>query len=131
VRFIWVKGHSKNIHNKAVDKFAKYSAKQAFNRELSHVNVRRKKTDKSVIRGSVKMLGQRVTIRIITSEYLNIQKTNKYKYEVMSNQSKYFGNVDYVFTNELLKVGHTYIVSLIQHDKKSLISRVIREILSP
>ena len=38
--------------------------------------------------------GQRLTIRIITVEYLRVQHCWKYKYEVISEGSPYFENVD-------------------------------------
>ena len=80
VEIEWVKGHSKNKHNKAVDKLARASAKAPFNKPLTHVSVRKKKTDKSLEIGSVVMNGQRITIRVITSEKLKVQRLWKYKY---------------------------------------------------
>src|SRR5437899_606661 len=73
VNFHWVKGHAKDKHNKAVDKLAKQSAKNPLNPALSIVEVRRKKTNKSVQIGSVEMRRQRLKVRIITSEYLRVQ----------------------------------------------------------
>jgi ribonuclease HI len=61
VDFVWVKGHAKDQHNRAVDKFAKESAKRVigplFNPPLGVVHVRRKLTRNVVQRGSVAMLG--------------------------------------------------------------------------
>ena len=42
----WIKGHAKNEHNKAVDKLAKNSAKNATKRLPGFVDVRRKFTKK-------------------------------------------------------------------------------------
>jgi hypothetical protein len=123
-----VKGHSKDQHNKAADKLAKKSAKNPLNKPLSIVNVRRKKTAKSVEIGSVEMRRQRLVIRIITSEYLNTQRTNRYKYEVLSKGSKYFGNVDIIFSKETLKAGHHYEVSVNKNTCNPIIMRVLREI---
>lgn len=97
VDFYWVKGHSKDKHNIAVDKLAKKSAKDSLNKPLTVVDVRRKTTPKSVELGSVKMRGQRILVRIITSEYLRTQRIHKYKYEVISKGSRYFANVDIIF----------------------------------
>ena len=77
VEICWVKGHSKDIHNKAVDKLAKISAKSATNPPLSVLEVRRKHTTGSLDIGSVEMRAQRLAIRIITSEYLKVQKVVK------------------------------------------------------
>ena len=84
VEFIWIKGHSKSLHNRAVDKMARASARRALNPPLSVVAVRRKQTKKVVDIGSVEMKRQRLVIRIITSEWLKVQKISKYKYEVLS-----------------------------------------------
>ena len=128
VEIKWVKGHSKDKHNKAVDKLAKKSAKNPLNKPLTIVDVRRKKSPKSVEIGCVEMRGQRISVRIITSEYLKTQKIHKYKYEVLSKGSKYFENVDIVFSKELLKVGHSYIVSFNKNTYNPMIRKVIREI---
>jgi ribonuclease HI len=128
VDFYWVKGHSKDKHNKAVDKLAKKSAKSPLNKPLTIVNVRRKKTRKSVEIGSVEMRRQRLAVRIITSEYLSAQRTTKYKYEVLSKGSRYFGNVDIIFSNESLKAGHQYEVSVNKNTANPMIMKVLREI---
>jgi ribonuclease HI len=116
VDFVWVKGHAKDQHNKAVDKLARESAKSVigplFNPPLSVVHVRRKLTKSSVQRGSVPMLGQRLQVRIITSEFLRTQKVYKYKYEVISDASPYRGLVDVAFSAILLGAGHHYELDL-------------------
>ncbi len=50
---------------------AKASAKSTLEPALSMVSVRKKWTDKSGSRGSVQMLGQRLSIRIVTCEWLH------------------------------------------------------------
>ena len=77
VDFQWVKGHSRDVHNRAVDKMAKESAKSVSHAPLSVVAVRRKQTAKSVELGSVEMRKQRLMIRVITSEWLKVQKTSR------------------------------------------------------
>ena len=131
-----VKGHSKSKYNKAADKLARQSALGAFKAPLTHVNVRRKKTDRSVEVGSVQMNGQRITIRIITSEYLPLQRLWKYKYEVISKRSKYRGNVDFIFSKQLsrdrisqiLRDAHTYYVRVNSDTRNPRIEKVFREI---
>jgi len=124
----WVRGHSKSKHNKAADRLARASAMIPFNRPLTHVNVRRKKTDRPVDVGSVGMEGQRVTIRIITSEYLRVQRLWKYKYEVISKRSRYRANVDIIFSKDLLSPGHTYYVRVNSDTNNPRIEKVFREI---
>jgi ribonuclease HI len=58
VDFEWVKGHSKDKHNKAVDKLAKRSAKGLLQPPLKVGTVRRKQTAQTIHVGSVPMRGQ-------------------------------------------------------------------------
>jgi ribonuclease HI len=128
VEFKWVKGHAKNTHNKAADKLARQSARVAFGKPLSLVHVRRKLSPRSVELGSVRMEGQRLTIRIITTEHLAVQRTWKCKYEVVSKSSKYKGCVDIVFSKELLAAGHTYYVQVNTDTRNPRVTKIFREI---
>lgn len=128
VHFHWVKGHAKNIHNKAVDKAAKRSAKNPFNKPISVVSVRRKTTNKSVELGSVRMTGQTLTIRIITDQFLKIQRVYKYKYEVISVGSEFFGLVDIAFSDHLLRAGHHYEVVFNDESENPRILEVMQEL---
>jgi ribonuclease HI len=114
VNIDWGKGHTAdNPHNKIADELAKESAKRPVRAPLIPVSVRRKKSAKATDHGSVEMLGQRLTIRIVTAEYLATQKLNKYRYEVMSPKSRFYGNVDIAHSeNALMRPGHTYRVTM-------------------
>ena len=124
----WVGGRTKNIHNKAVDKLAKQSAKNATAKQISIVSVRRKKSHKSVELGSVKMQGQKISIRIISSQHLNVQGVWKYKYEVVSKKSRYYGNVDIIYCKEFLSSGHVYQVCFNKNNDNPWVSKVFGEI---
>ena len=89
---------------------------------------RRKKTEESVDTYSIEMKGQRLIIRIISAEYLMPQKENKYKYEVLSEKSEYYGKVDMVYSYEFLKAGHMYKVAFNKNNKNPRIVKVIKEI---
>lgn len=128
VEFRWVRGHAKDEHNKAADKLAKLSARNPLNKPLSLVHVRRKITSKSVDRGSVKMLGQRMSIHVITTKYLEVHKLWKCKYEVISKTSPFRGNVDIIFSEPLLKAGHSYFVQVNRNSANPSIVKVFREI---
>lgn len=128
VDFEWVKGHSKDEHNRAVDRMAKQSAIMATQAPLSLVHVRRKLTDESVNLGSVQMRGQRVSIRIISTEYLKLQKVWKCKYEVISKGSVDYLNVDIIISDELLKAGHSYYVQLNDDTSNPRVRKVFWEI---
>ena len=129
----WVKAHKQSQHNKAADKLAKRSANVQTGRRASIVKVRRKKTSESVQLGSVGMRGQRLTIRIITDEWLPVQKLNKLKYEVISKGSEHRGRVDIIYAPAeiQLSAGHTYHVRLNEDQKASRVVKVFREVLTP
>jgi ribonuclease HI len=131
VEIRWVKGHRKSAHNKRADKLAKASANERGGRRLSVVKVRRKKTDRSVEPGSVGMHGQRMTIRIITDEFLRTQRINKYKYEVMSARSEFRGCVDLIYSEPgiQLSAGHTYYVQVNAEPQRPRIVKMFREIV--
>lgn len=128
--FCWVEGHSKEKHNKAADKLAKESAKKAINPPLSVVKVRRKLSSKSVEPGCVPMLGQTLSIRVITEYNLKTQRLFKYKYEVVSEDSPYFGNIDIVFAERsiILRATHCYSVKFNDNPNNPRIIEVIEEL---
>jgi ribonuclease HI len=114
VEIKWGKGHSaNNPHNKAADKLAKQSAKRPLRPSPVAVAVRRKQTRELLDTGSVQMLGQRLTIRIITAEYLRVPTGHRYRSEVRSRTSPYRGKVDIAYsTNGMMRAGHTYYVTM-------------------
>lgn len=128
IDFRWVKGHSKNEHNRAADRLARASARNALNSPLSVVHVRRKRSPHSVQLGSVKMEGQRLTIRVITTEYLRVQRLWKCKYEVLSRTSPYKGEVDVIFSETLLSAGHIYYVRVNDNIANPVVNKVFREV---
>lgn len=131
VEIKWIKGHAKNKHNKAVDKLAKKSAKSAThtpNQQISVSDVRRKKSHKSVEQGSVKMKGQKISIRIITCKHLAVQRVWRHQYEVISEKSKYYKNVDFIFHKRVLRPGHSYEVSFNKDNAYPMICKVYRDI---
>ncbi len=128
VEFKWVKGHAKNKHNQAVDKLAKKSAKGVLNRPLKLTTVRRKITEQSVERGSVRMLGQELSVRIITDSYLRVQRIYEYKYEVLSQVSAFCGKVDWICSEHLLRAGHQYNVKVNNDTKNPRILEVLGEV---
>lgn len=125
----WVKGHKANVYNKAADKAAKRSAKSPLNKPLSTVSVRRKTANRKTEIGSVKMHGQHLVVRIITSEYLGPpHRLWKHKYEVLSTDSKYCGYVDEIFSVISLRDGHKYEVCLNDNTLNPRILELVREV---
>lgn len=124
----WVKGHKSNPYNKAADKAAKRSATNPLNRPLSTVSVRRKTTSKKTEIGSVKMEGQQLVIQVLTVEYMGSpHRLWKYKYEVLSKDSKYHGNVDEVFSEIALR-RRQYEVRMNDNTKNPRIVELICEL---
>ena len=128
IEFKWVKGHAKDQHNKAVDKLAKRSAKQATNKPLAIEKIRRKLSEKSVEVGSVSMSDQKISIRIISDKYLKSQKCYRYKYEVISKNSPFKNDVDIIYSDILLNAGHSYFVRLNNDQKNPQILKLYKEI---
>lgn len=122
----WVKG-KKSPRTKAVDKAAKRSAKSPVQRTANVVTVRRKLTDKPVERGSVRMEGQRLTIRIFTAEYQATQKLHKYGYEVMSEKSAYRGCADIIYSDIVLRPNHAFYVRVNSDTSKPRIVKCFRQ----
>jgi len=108
VEFRWVKGHLKNTHNKLADKLAKESANGVLSKSLHVTAVRRRKTDRPVQIGSVKMEGQTMSVRIVTGKRMRSHRLWKHMYEVLSEDSPYRGACDYFFSAQLLHAGHHY-----------------------
>ena len=124
----WVKGHSKSLHNRAVDKMARRSANVAVGRPLSAVHVRKKLSPGEVEVGSVIMRGQTMLIHIVTTEYLPVQGVWKAKYEVVSKGSPDYQCIDIVFSSHLLAAGHTYLVRVNDETKNPTVVEVLREL---
>jgi len=124
----WIKGHSKNVHNRRADKLARLSADMATGAPLSVVGVRRRTTGVPMVRGCVPMLGQMLTIRIITCERLRVHRCWKYTYEVTSETSPYFPLSDLVFSEHMMSEGHTYVVRFNDETKNPRILKVFREV---
>jgi hypothetical protein len=129
VEIVKVKGHSKDKHNRAVDKLAKLSAQNPLNKPLAVSTVRRKKSKEQTQIGSVEMLGQRITIRIIECKYLSVQRIYRYRYEVMSKKSPFYGKVDFLCSAEVLREAHTFSVRLNSDKNNPDIEKVFKEVL--
>lgn len=127
-RFEWVKGHSKNVHNRAADKLAKQSANSVLNEPLRVTSVRRKRTMQPVHLGSVTMEGQTMSMRIVTDTYMREQKVYKYMYEVLTENSPYCGNCDYIYSELFLRAGHHYEVRVNDNSRNPRIVEVLYEI---
>jgi hypothetical protein len=114
------------LFNKQADKLAKASPKGVDLREpLDFRKVRRKKTEEKIQRGSVAMLGQQMTIHLFEEVDQSDQGLVRFKYEVMTKRSRYFGKVDYIWAERgtPLRATHTYRVRVNRNSKAPRIVR--------
>lgn len=125
-----VKGHSKNPHNRAVDKMARQSAKAAVNPSLTPAKLRRKRSPKSLEPGGVPMEGQRLTIHVHRAEHLRVQRVDRYRYSVES-QGPHYQAVGIAFADPSinLSAGHCYLVRFNEDTKNPRIEEVYMEVI--
>lgn len=129
VEIKWVKWHKKNEYNKTADKLAKSVAKNGIKKILSIDNVRKKKFPESkTVVWSVDMLWQRITIYIVSDEYLKLSRMYKYRYQVLSKSSSFYKKTDFISSKMLLSAGHTYSVRFNDDQKNPQIIKKYREI---
>lgn len=130
VFFNWVKGHKGSAFNKMADKLARSSARGVLRDPLTERKVRRKNTSASVKRGSVEMLGQQLTIRIIEELPQPEQRSARFKYEVLSRASPFHGRVDYIWAerDSPLRAGHAYRVRVNTETRTPRIVKLFSEV---
>ncbi len=128
VNFKKVKAHSGDEHNEAVDRLSKESREGLLKEPLSNVIVRRKNTNKQTARGSVIGEGQKLRIRIVNVEWMKSHKVYKYRFEVLSKKSKYFNQMDFVYFEKNMRVGHIFDVRLMKGLSYCRIKKIIKKI---
>jgi hypothetical protein len=76
------------------------------------------------------MKGQRITIRIIEDRFEPVQRMNRYRYEVLSRASEYFGRVDMIYSTAdlYLSAGHAYYVRVNGDTDAPRVTKVFREV---
>jgi ribonuclease HI len=125
----WIKGHRQSSGNKRVDRLAKQSAKTQVGRRLGvPQSLRRKHSPNMTEPGSVRMLGQVETIRVIDAGWAQ-QGFHRYRYEVVDEESEFFEKVDFVFAERhvALRAGHTYEVRFNEDTAAPRIVEVLAE----
>jgi ribonuclease HI len=131
VDFQWVKGHKDSFFNKRADKLAKTSAKAPVLRgPLDQRKVRRKTTTEAIQRGSVEMSGQQMTIRLFEELDQSDQGLVRFKYEVLSKRSPFFGKVDYIWAarGAPMRAGHIYRVRVNRDTRAPRIVKLVGEV---
>lgn len=123
-----IKGHSTNEHNNAVDKLATSSTLRPIKIASPSVVVRRRKGSGTTIAGSIKSSGQTLLVYVVSSEYLKVQKQYSLRCEVMSKGSKSKGKIDFIYSTEYLRAGHSYIITLKKKLGACILSKIIKEV---
>lgn len=105
----WVPG-KKSPRTRTVDKAAKKAAKTAPPRQLVPSEVRRKRSDRPIEIGSVRMEGQLMTINVFKTEYQRLHRLVKCWYTVESRKSPYHGCADVIYADSSLPLrrGHSF-----------------------
>lgn len=129
IDFQYVEGHSTNKYNNEVDKLAKKSSKNPINSLYRAKVVRRKTISSKTEKGSVEINGQKISIRIVDSEYLKIQKIYRYRYEVISKNNSDYKKMDFITSFISLKAGHSYSVRFNNNQNNPIIEKLFKEIL--
>ncbi|MEX2210027.1 MAG: RNase H family protein [Patescibacteria group bacterium] len=127
VRVEKVKGHSRSVLNRKAHKMAGRSARRKPTKQVSHIRVRRKQGKKSVDSKLVPMLGQRITIYIVTDTYLKPSKRYRYKYQVRS-RGKFFHQTALAHSKVMMSAGHTYRVRLGEDQSNPTIVKCFGEV---
>ena len=115
VKIRWVKGHEKDQHNIAVDEMARKAARLPLDKMPKNVPVSILQPGKLVSSpkmeiGSVKVNGQKISIKILSAKLLRPQNIWCYQYQVISINSPFFARVDQIFSPISLDTSETYYV---------------------
>lgn len=115
VEIRWIKGHEKNEHNKAVDKMSRRVSKLPLekipkNKPITIFEPRKFISSPKIEIGCVKMKGQKISIKILSSKLLKPQNIWCYQYQVISNKCPYSGLVDQIFSSISFDTNKSYYV---------------------
>lgn len=128
----WVKGHgkgqAKDQHNYRADRLAKESAKSPLAMSEFRSSVRRKIAPGYTKPGSVQLLGQNLIIYIIEVQRMRVQKTWKYRYQVVSRESANLHAIDWIYSLEHMRDGHCYEVQVNDDMKHPQVLSLLREV---
>lgn len=126
VEIRWIKGKS-NRETKIVDRLAKKSAEKVTNLPIIYIESRKKTSKEDTEIGSIKMLGQNITLKIISGEVIN-RNLHKYRCQVVSKRNPYYQKIDFIYSKKCLRGNHTFYVHLNENQNLPQILKVIKEI---
>jgi len=111
----WIKGHEKDKHNKAVDEMSRRASKLPLekvpkNRPITIFEPRKVISSPKMEIGCVKMKGQKISVKVLSSKLLKPQNIWCYQYQVITKKSPYFGLVDQIFSFISFDTNRSYFV---------------------
>ncbi|MEJ2275294.1 MAG: ribonuclease HI [Woeseiaceae bacterium] len=118
VEIEWVKAHqkgkNKDKHNQAADRLAKESARGVLSIRTPGSSVRRKTSKKFTQKGSVRIEGQTMNIYIVQTEWMQVHKCWKYRYQVCSKDHPDYDCLDFLYADRAIQLrdGHYYEVTV-------------------
>ena len=74
------------------------------------------------------MLGQVLHIHIIQRQYIAEHDIDRYRYEVMNSDSKYFECVDFIYSTFYMKRNHFYEIRVNRNQEFPQVEEVLREL---
>lgn len=133
VEIKWIKGHEKDEHNKAVDEMAKRASRLPLEKfpkgiPISAFVPRKIVPSPRMEIGSVKMKGQKISIKILACDLLKPQNIWRYQYQVVSSKSPFYGCVDQIFSKISFDINKSYFVKINSAIANPTIEKVYREI---
>lgn len=128
----WVKGHGRGIakdpHNYRADMLAKDSARNPLRKSVFRSSVRRKIAPGYTKPGSVRLTGQVLIVYIIEVQRMRVQKTWKYRYQVVSPESPDRHAIDWIYSTEHMRDGHCYEVQVNDDSSYPQVLALLREV---
>jgi len=95
-------------------------------------DVRRKLYEGKTKEGSVLSKGQRIDVLIISAKSMKPDNLCKYRYQVLSKNSRYFKMIDFVYSYDYsLKINHCYRLTFKKCNQPPMINKIICEIERP
>lgn len=123
IYFDWVEAHAGNEFNEKADKsawdWARSKIKKQRGKTLSRSKFLKSKP------GKIGMAWQEILIHIIWTTWFKQQKTNKYKYEVVSRDSPYFMRINDIYFEKYLSAEKIYKVKFSDDDKNRFVVDII------
>lgn len=129
VRIKWVKG-KKSPRTRRVDKAAKKAAAPRSAPQLVPLEIRRKRSERPIEKGSVKVSGQTIEINVFKTEFQRLHRVLKCWYTVESEDSPFHGCADIIYCNPelLVRRGHSYLVRVNDSQALPRIVELISEV---